>query len=79
MTSRRELAWQTDALCAQVATEMFFVEKGGSSRNARRVCAGCTVVADCLAYAQRERIQFGIFGGLTPRQRGITTEGEVAA
>ena len=35
------LAWQDRALCAQTDPEAFFPEKGGSTREAKRVCRGC--------------------------------------
>lgn len=63
------LAWQDDALCAQVAQEMFFPEKGGSTRDAKRICDGCDVKAQCLAYALETGQRFGIWGGLSERQR----------
>src|SRR5690606_8749782 len=37
------LAWQADALCAQTDPESFFPEKGGSTRDAKTVCASCDV------------------------------------
>lgn len=43
-----ELAWQTDALCAQTDPEAFFPEKGGSTRDAKRVCESCPVREECL-------------------------------
>lgn len=63
------LAWQDDALCAQVGQEMFFPEKGGSTRDAKRICEGCDVKAQCLAYALESGQRFGIWGGLSERQR----------
>ena len=35
------LSWQADAVCAQTDPEAFFPEKGGSTRDAKRICAGC--------------------------------------
>ena len=37
------LAWQEDSLCAQTDPEAFFPEKGGSTREAKKVCVGCKV------------------------------------
>lgn len=61
--------WQQDALCAQVDADLFFPEKGGSTETAKRVCSLCDVRAECLAYAQREVITFGVWGGLSERER----------
>lgn len=63
------LDWQGDALCAQTDPEAFFPEKGGSVREAKRVCASCEVCAECLGYALSHDIEFGVWGGLTERQR----------
>ena len=43
-----ELSWQERALCAQTVPEPFFPEKGGSTREAKRVCLACEVKAQCL-------------------------------
>ena len=64
-----ELAWQTDALCAQTDPEAFFPEKGGSTRDAKRVCAACPVRDECLEYAMAHDEKFGIWGGLSERER----------
>ena len=63
------LAWQADALCAQTDPEAFFPEKGGSTREAKRICVGCTVKAECLEYALGHDERFGIWGGLSERER----------
>lgn len=63
------LAWQRDALCAQTDPEAFFPEKGGSTREAKAVCESCTVRAECLEYALSHDERFGIWGGLSERER----------
>jgi WhiB family redox-sensing transcriptional regulator len=63
------LAWQTDALCAQTDPEAFFPEKGGSTRDAKRICTTCEVKAQCLDYALQNDERFGIWGGLSERER----------
>ena len=63
------LAWQADALCAQTDPEAFFPEKGGSTRDAKRICGQCNVRAECLEYALRNDERFGIWGGLSERER----------
>ena len=64
-----QLAWQTDALCSQTDPEAFFPEKGGSTRDAKRICEGCDVRAQCLEYALENDERFGIWGGLSERER----------
>ena len=63
------LSWQTDALCAQTDPEAFFPEKGGSTREAKRICQVCEVKADCLEYALAHDERFGIWSGLSERER----------
>ena len=63
------LAWQQEALCAQTDPEAFFPEKGGSTREAKSVCAACDVREECLEYALFNDERFGIWGGLSERER----------
>ena len=63
------LAWQGDALCAQTDPEAFFPEKGGSTRDAKRICQTCEVKGQCLEYALQNDERFGIWGGLSERER----------
>ncbi|WP_456543358.1 MULTISPECIES: WhiB family transcriptional regulator [unclassified Blastococcus] len=64
-----EEPWRMDALCAETDPEAFFPEKGGSTREAKRVCGGCTVRAECLEFALANDERFGIWGGLSERER----------
>lgn len=68
-TDEGTLSWQTDALCAQTDPEAFFPEKGGSTRDAKRICSSCQVSAECLEYALHNDERFGIWGGLSERER----------
>jgi WhiB family redox-sensing transcriptional regulator len=61
--------WQERALCAQTDPEAFFPEKGGSTREAKRICQGCEVKDECLDYALAKDERFGIWGGLSERER----------
>ena len=63
------LAWQTDSLCAQTDPEAFFPEKGGSTRDAKKICTSCEVKTECLEYALQNDERFGIWGGLSERER----------
>lgn len=64
-----ELEWQDRALCAQTDPEAFFPEKGGSSRAAKLVCLACEVRVECLEYALAHDERFGVWGGLSERER----------
>lgn len=57
------------ALCAEVDAEIFYPEQVGSVRAAKEVCKACDVRAECLAYALDTHEQWGVWGGLTERQR----------
>ncbi len=61
--------WQERALCSQTDPEAFFPEKGGSTREAKRICMGCEVRDECLDYALAHDERFGIWGGLSERER----------
>lgn len=61
--------WQERALCAQTDPEAFFPEKGGSTREAKRICTRCEVKSECLEFALAHDERFGIWGGLSERER----------
>ncbi len=64
-----ESGWQERALCSQTDPEAFFPEKGGSTREAKRICTGCEVRGECLEYALENDERFGIWGGMSERER----------
>lgn len=61
--------WRDSARCAEVDPDLHFPEKGGSTREAKRICRGCEVRAECLEYALEHDERFGIWGGLSERER----------
>lgn len=61
--------WELRALCAKGYSNAFFPEKGGSVKAAKEVCARCDVREQCLAAAVREKQKFGVWGGLTEKER----------
>ena len=63
------LTWRDQALCAQTDPESFFPEKGGSTRDPKRVCRACAARPECLEYALEHDERFGIWGGLSERER----------
>lgn len=68
-TNEPDENWRTKALCAQVDPEMFFPDKGGSTKDAKRVCLNCEVRAECLDDALATDDRFGVRGGLSERER----------
>ena len=74
--------WVDDALCAQVDPEVWFPSHYGGTRKsadpATRICADCPVRRECWEYADRARIEYGVWGGedeVTRRKR-FAREGE---
>jgi WhiB family redox-sensing transcriptional regulator len=63
--------WTDMALCQQVDPEMFFPNKGDkeTARDAQRVCKQCPVMAECLDHAIATNPLFGIWGGMSFKQR----------
>jgi WhiB family transcriptional regulator, redox-sensing transcriptional regulator len=77
--------WRDLALCAEVDGELFFPEKGGSAREAKAVCMACEVRPECLEYVLEMESrpgghgQWGIWGGLSARQRRPLVSARIAA
>ncbi|WP_455424317.1 WhiB family transcriptional regulator [Amycolatopsis thailandensis] len=61
--------WMDDGICSQTDPEEFYPKKGGPTRFAKAICARCPVIADCLQYALDNNEHFGIWGGMTERER----------
>jgi WhiB family redox-sensing transcriptional regulator len=61
--------WQDHANCLGVDPDLFFPERGASTREAKEVCRGCVVRAECLEFALQNGEKFGIWGGLSERER----------
>jgi WhiB family redox-sensing transcriptional regulator len=61
--------WFDDGLCAQTDPEVFFPEKGGSTREAKQVCMACPIRVRCAEYALDHDERFGVWGGLSERER----------
>jgi len=66
---RQEREWQNRANCMGVDPDLFFPERGASTREAKAVCHGCVVQNECLGYALDNAEKFGIWGGLSERER----------
>jgi WhiB family redox-sensing transcriptional regulator len=61
--------WQDEANCLGVDPDLFFPERGASTREAKEVCRGCIVRQECLEYALSNGEKFGIWGALSERER----------
>lgn len=71
LDSRRhnDAGWRERALCAETDPEAFFPEKGGNATAAKAICIRCDVREQCLAEALERDERFGIWGGLSRRER----------
>lgn len=61
--------WQEYANCLGVDPDLFFPERGASTKEAKAVCRGCVVKDQCLEYALNNSEKFGIWGGMSERER----------
>lgn len=66
------------ANCATTGGDAFFPDKGGSTRDAKRVCANCDIRDACLEYALDHDERFGVWGGLSERERRQIRKGAAA-
>ena len=64
-----DLGWQDYANCRGADADLFFPERGASTRKAKGICAACQVQVDCLEFAVTKSEKFGIWGGLSERER----------
>lgn len=64
-----ETDWMTVGKCREVAPGTFFPSDGVGVEIARRICATCDVKEPCLEYALRNRIDHGVWGGTSERER----------
>lgn len=75
-----DLAWQDFANCKGADPDLFFPERGASTRQAKSICRECSVRDECLEFAIVSSEKFGIWGGLSERERRkIRKERQIAA
>ncbi len=60
--------WAKAAACRRAQPDQLFV-KGAEQNKAKQVCAGCPVRTECLAEALDNEIEWGVWGGMTERER----------
>ncbi|SFW58603.1 WhiB family transcriptional regulator [Amycolatopsis australiensis] len=61
-------SWRINASCRDADPDGLFV-RGAEQNRAKAVCMGCPVRTECLAEALDGRINFGVWGGMTERER----------
>ena len=60
--------WAARGACRTTDPDALFVQ-GAAQNRAKVVCSGCPVRAECLADALDNRTEFGVWGGMTERER----------
>jgi WhiB family redox-sensing transcriptional regulator len=68
-SEERQQDWMLGARCRNLPPGEFFPSDGGGVEVARRICAECPVKAACLEYALEYRIDHGVWGGASERER----------
>lgn len=71
--------WTEAAVCASADPEAWFPEKGQTNTAAKKVCGACTVREECLAWALEHSERFGVWGGMSERERRRMARGEPVA
>lgn len=64
-----EESWRAYANCLRVDPDLFYPERGASTKEAKMVCKFCVVREECLEYALEKNDKFGIWGGASERER----------
>ena len=64
-----DLAWQDLANCRGADPDLFFPERGASTRTAKGICRECSVRVECLEFAVVSSEKFGIWGAMSERER----------
>jgi WhiB family redox-sensing transcriptional regulator len=62
-------AWSRRAACLNMDVDRFYPDRGESTREAKKVCARCPVTAECLDWAVSTKERYGVWGGLSERER----------
>ena len=60
--------WTVHAACRTTDPDSLFVQ-GAAQNRAKVICSGCQVRTECLADALDNRVEFGVWGGMTERER----------
>lgn len=60
--------WSSKAACRDTDPDVLFVQ-GAAQNRVKIICAGCNVRTECLADALDNNIEFGVWGGMTERER----------
>ena len=70
-----DTTWMAQGKCRQLSPATFFPSDGVGVEVARRICAECPVKGPCLEYALYNRIEHGVWGGASERERRRISRG----
>ncbi|MBK3627102.1 WhiB family transcriptional regulator [Streptomyces sp. MBT49] len=68
MVGDEQETWGEHAICRTADPDELFVD-GAAQNRAKALCTGCPVRTECLAHALDKRIEHGVWGGMTERER----------
>jgi WhiB family redox-sensing transcriptional regulator len=75
-----DISWQEEAACQAQGNDIFFADPSCQSKEiaqAKKVCKTCDVRWDCLQFAIKNDIAYGIWGGFTPSERTSYQKGRI--
>lgn len=64
-----DMEWMSEGKCRELPPAVFFPSDGLGVQAAQRICAECPVAHECLEYALAHRIDHGVWGGCSERER----------
>lgn len=68
----KDTSWKSQANCRGLDPNLFYPERGASTREAKAVCRGCVVREQCLEYALADPPEkYGVWGGTSERERRV--------
>lgn len=65
------MLWQESARCREYDPDLFFPVGARTERRAKAICGRCPVKRDCLAFALDSKVEFGVWGGMSGRERQL--------
>jgi WhiB family transcriptional regulator, redox-sensing transcriptional regulator len=63
------MSWVEQARCHQHDPDIFFDTRARAERRAKAICMACGVRGECLALALQSKAEFGVWGGMTAKER----------
>ena len=64
-----EITWMQNGTCNEKSADTFFPGDGVGVEKAKKICQACPVKDTCLEYALKNRVDHGVWGGTSERQR----------